>query len=116
MPSGWNRDSSDDDPEVGSYHSIEYLGNSYTLPQIAGLVALVLSVNPDLTYRDVQQVFIHASRHFDFADPFLQSNAAGYLFTHNTGYGVPDAGTAVRLAKRWVNARPLIKKTYQEML
>ena len=111
--SGWNRDSSDDDPEVGSYHSLEYLGNSYTLPQIAGLVALILSVNPDLTYRDVQQVFIHASRHFDFADPFLQSNAAGYLFTHNTGYGVPDAGTAVRLAKRWVNARPLIKKTYQ---
>ena len=111
--SGWNRDSSDDDPEVGSYHSLEYLGNSYTLPQIAGLAALVLNVNPDLTYRDVQQVFIHASRHFDFADPFLQSNAAGYLFTHNTGYGVPDAGTAVRLAKRWVNARPLIKKTYQ---
>ncbi len=110
---GENRDSSADDPEVGSYHSLEYLGNSYTLPQIAGLVALILSVNPDLTYRDVQQVFIHASRHFDFADPFLQSNAAGYLFTHNTGYGVPDAGTAVRLAKRWVNARPLIKKTYQ---
>ena len=110
---GENRDSSDDDPEVGSYHSLEYLGNSYTLPQIAGLVALILNVNPDLTYRDVQQVFIHASRHFDFADPFLQSNAAGYLFTHNTGYGVPDAGTAVRLAKRWVNARPLIKKTYQ---
>ena len=110
---GENRDSSADDPEVGSYHSLEYLGNSYTLPQIAGLVALILNVNPDLTYRDVQQVFIHASRHFDFADPFLQSNAAGYLFTHNTGYGVPDAGTAVRLAKRWVNARPLIKKTYQ---
>ena len=111
--SGENRDSSDHDPEVGSYHLIEYLGNSYTLPQIAGVVALILSVNPDLTYRDVQQVFIHASRHFDFADPFLQSNAAGYLFTHNTGYGVPDAGAAVRLAKRWVNARPLIKKTYQ---
>ena len=112
--SGWNRDSSDDDPEVGSYHSIEYLGNSYTLPQIAGLVALVLSVNPDLTYRDVQQVFIHASRHFDFADPFLQPNAAGYLFTHNTGYGVPDAGVAVRLAKRWANVRPLVRKSYKQ--
>ena len=113
---GENRDSSDDDPEVGSYHSLEYLGNSYTLPQIAGLVALVLNVNPDLTYRDVQQVFIHASRHFDFADPFLQSNAAGYLFTHNTGYGVPDAGAAVRLAKRWANARPFVEKSYQASL
>ena len=112
--SGWNRDSSDDDPEVGSYHSLEYLGNSYTLPQIAGLVALILNVNPDLTYRDVQQVFIHASRHFDFADPFLQSNAAGYLFTNNTGYGVPDAGVAVRLAKRWTNVRPLVEKSYKQ--
>ena len=111
--SGLNRDSSDDDPEVGSYHPLG-LGNSYTLPQIAGVVALVLSVNPDLTYRDVQQVFIHASRHFDFADPFLQSNAAGYLFTHNTGYGVPDAGAAVRLAKRWGNVRPLVEKSYKQ--
>ena len=114
--SGLNRDSSDDDPEVGSYHQLEYLdlGNSYVLPQIASLVALILSVNPDLTYRDVQQVFIHASRHFDFADPFLQSNAAGYLFTHNTGYGVPDAGVAVRLAKRWTNVRPLVEKLYKQ--
>ena len=111
---GWNRDFSHDDPEVGSYHLIEYLGNSYALPQIAGLVALILSVNPDLTYRDVQQVFIHASRHFDFADPFLQSSAAGYLFTHNTGYGVPDAATAVRLAKRWTNVRPLVEKSYKQ--
>ena len=99
---------------MGGYHSLEYPGNSYTLPQIAGQVALILSVNPDLTYRDVQQVFIHASRHFDFADPFLQSNAAGYLFTHNTGYGVPDAGAAVRLAKRWTNVRPLVEKSYKQ--
>ena len=111
---GWNRESSDDDPEVGSYHSIEHPGNSYTLPQIAGLVALILSANPDLTYRDVQQVIIHASRQYDFADPFLQSNAAGYPFSLNTGYGVPDAGAAVRLAKRWKNVGALVKKTYKQ--
>ncbi len=111
---GWNRESSDDDPEVGSYHSIKNPGVSYTLPQIAGLVALILSANPDLTYRDVQQVIIHASRQYDFADPFLQSNAAGYPFSLNTGYGVPDAGVAVRLAKRWTNVRPLVEKSYKQ--
>ena len=110
---GWNRDSSDDDPEVGSYHSL-VLGNSYTVPQIAGVVALILSANPDLTYRDVQQVLIHTARHYDFADPFLQFNAAGYLFSLNTGYGVPDAGAAVRLAKRWKNAGALVKKSYNQ--
>ncbi len=111
---GWNRESSDDDPEVGSYYALKHLGNSYTLPQIAGLVALILSANPDLTYRDVQQVIIHASRHYDFADPFLQSNASGYPFSLNTGYGVPDAGAAVRLAKRWTNVRPLVEKSYKQ--
>ena len=110
---GWNRDSSDDDPEVGSYHSLDP-ANSYTVPQIAGVVALILSANPDLTYRDVQQVLIHTARHYDFADPFLQFNAAGYLFSLNTGYGVPDAGAAVRLAKRWKNAGALVKKSYNQ--
>ncbi|MFQ3168188.1 MAG: subtilisin family serine protease/subtilisin-like proprotein convertase family protein, partial [Limisphaerales bacterium] len=110
---GRNRDSSDDDPEVGSYYSL-VLGNSYTVPQIAGVVALILSANPDLTYRDVQQVLIHTARHYDFADPFLQFNAAGYLFSLNTGYGVPDAGAAVRLAKRWKNAGALVKKSYNQ--
>ena len=111
---GWNRKFSADDPEVGSYHAITRGGTSFTAPQLAGVVALVLGANPGLTYRDVQQVLIHASRHYDFADPFLQPNAAGYLFSLNTGYGVPDAGAAVRLAKRWKIAGALVKKSYNQ--
>jgi subtilisin family serine protease/subtilisin-like proprotein convertase family protein len=111
---GWNRKSSADDPEVGSYHAIARGGNSFTAPQIAGVAALILGANPNLTYRDVQQVLIHASRHYDFVDPFLRPNAAGYWFTPNTGYGVPDAGTAVRLAKRWKNVGALVKKSYKQ--
>ena len=111
---GWNRSSSGDDPEVGSYHAITRGGNSFTAPQIAGVVALILGANPDLTYRDVQQVLIHASLHFDFDDPFLRPNAAGYWFSSNTGYGVPDAGAAVRLAKRWKSAGALVKKTFKQ--
>jgi subtilisin family serine protease/subtilisin-like proprotein convertase family protein len=111
---GWNRKFSADDPEVGSYHAIARGGNSFTAPQIAGVVALILGANPGLTYRDVQQVLIHASRHYDFADPFLGPNAAGYWFSLNTGYGVPDAGAAVRLAKRWKNAGVLVKKSYKQ--
>ena len=112
---GWNRKSSLDDPEVGSYHAIERGGTSFTAPQISGVVALILSANPGLTYRDVQQVLVHASRHFDFEDPFLATNAAGYWFSNNTGFGVPDTGAAVRLAKRWTNAEPLVEKTYEEV-
>ena len=72
---------------------------------IAGIVALLLEANPNLTYRDVQQVLIHASRQYDIDDPFLSANAAGYRFSINTGFGTPDAGEAVRLAKRWAKRR-----------
>ena len=111
---GWNRKSNNDDPEVGSYIAIDRGGNSYSVPQIAGIVALMLEANPELTYRDVQQVLIHASRHYDFEDPFLAPNAAGYWFSINTGFGVPDAGSSVRLAKHWTNAESLVEKTYKE--
>ncbi|MDP6677981.1 MAG: S8 family serine peptidase [Verrucomicrobiota bacterium] len=111
---GWNRDSDVDDPEIGSYHVIARGGNSFTAPQIAGVAALLIGANPKLTYRDVQQVLLHSSRHFDFDDPFLSTNAAGYRFTPNTGFGVPDAGLAVRLAKGWKTAAPLVIKTYRQ--
>jgi subtilisin family serine protease/subtilisin-like proprotein convertase family protein len=111
---GWNRDSDADDPEVGSYHAIARGGNSFTAPQIAGVAALLLGANSELTYRDVQQVLIHASQHFDLSDPFSRPNAAGYWFTPNIGFGVPDAGVAVRLARRWKTAAPLVTKTYRQ--
>ena len=111
---GWNRKSDVNDREVGSYHAIDRGGNSYSVPQIAGIVALLLEANPNLTYRDVQQVLIHASRQYDIDDPFLSANAAGYRFSINTGFGTPDAGEAVRLAKRWANAGPLVEKTYKQ--
>ncbi|HWQ92946.1 MAG TPA: proprotein convertase P-domain-containing protein, partial [Clostridia bacterium] len=58
-----------------------------------------------LTYRDVQQILALAARHFDFADPGLQTNGAGYLISHNVGFGVPEAAQAVALALRW-SSRP----------
>src|SRR5262249_14985281 len=74
-------------------------------PQIAGLAALVLCANPNLTYRDVQKILILASRHFDFSDPDLSTNGAGFLVSHNVGFGVPDARTAAKLAGNWTNHR-----------
>jgi subtilisin family serine protease/subtilisin-like proprotein convertase family protein len=85
------------------FNSLAFSGTSAAAPQISGLAALLLSVNPALTYRDVQQILILSSRHFDFADPGLSTNGAGFLVSHNVGFGVPDAGTAVNLARHWVN-------------
>lgn len=81
-------------------------GTSASSPLIAGVAALILGANPNLTYRDVQQILIHASRQVDVADPDLRKNGAGFLFSHNTGFGVPDAGFAVALAQTWTSRPP----------
>jgi len=79
------------------------IGTSFAAPQVSGLAALLLSANPNLTYRDVQQILILSARHFDLTDPDLRANAAGLLVSHNVGFGVPDAGLAVGLARSWAN-------------
>jgi subtilisin family serine protease/subtilisin-like proprotein convertase family protein len=84
-------------------------GTSFAAPQVTGLVALLLSANPELTVRDVQLILALASRHFDLDDPDLRPNGAGLLFSHNTGFGVPDAGHALELALRWPNRPPPVE-------
>jgi len=82
-------------------------GTSASSPQIAGVAALILSANPALAYRDVQQILILSARHFDLQDPDVRVNGAGLRVSHNLGFGVPDAAAAVQLAKVWSNRPPL---------
>jgi subtilisin family serine protease len=84
------------------YISLGFSGTSAAAPEISGMAALILSVNTNLTYRDIQQILIFSARHFSsFVDPDLTTNDAGFRVSHNLGFGVPDAGYAVRLAKSW---------------
>ena len=85
------------------FNSLGFSGTSASAPQVAGMAALVLSANPALTYRDVQQILVLSARHFDLADPGLLLNGAGFLVSHNAGFGVPDAGQAVKIALAWTN-------------
>ena len=84
------------------FNSLGFNGTSAAAPQVAGVVALMLSANTNLTYRDVQQILALSSRHFDRADSDSKRNGAGLLVSHNDGFGVPDAGRAVKLARNWV--------------
>lgn len=88
-----------------AFDSSGFDGTSGSTPQISGLCALILSVNPALTWRDVQQVLLHAARQLDPADPAVRTNGAGLRVSHNVGFGVPDAAQAVALARMW-NPRP----------
>ncbi|MCP5523565.1 MAG: S8 family serine peptidase [Verrucomicrobiales bacterium] len=107
---GYNRSSIGDAGDY-LYGATAFSGTSGATPEISGLCALILSANPDLTYRDVQQVLVLSARQRDLADPDLQRNGAGLLVSHNVGFGVPDAGVAVNLAKHWHNRPPRTEVT-----
>lgn len=95
-----------DDSADYAFNSNSPQGTSFAAPQIAGLCALLLGANPSLTIRDAQQILALSARHFDFADRDLTTNGAGLAVSHNAGFGVPDAGLAVRLAQGWSNRPP----------
>src|SRR5205814_3011389 len=88
------------------FESFGFSGTSASAPLVSGVVALMLSANPNLTWRDAQQILILASRHVDLADPDAVANGAGLRVSHNVGFGVPDAGQAVWLARGWSNRPP----------
>lgn len=78
-------------------------GTSAATPIAAGVVALVLQANPNLTWRDVRLVLAETARLNDPNDADWTVNGAGYHINHRYGFGVVDAEAAVARAQSWQN-------------
>jgi proprotein convertase subtilisin/kexin type 7 len=76
-------------------------GTSAAAPLAAGVVALVLSVNSKLGWRDVQGIFALSSEPIDTKDASWRKNGAGLQFSHKYGFGLVNAERAVNLARSW---------------
>jgi subtilisin-like proprotein convertase family protein/subtilisin family serine protease len=102
---GLNRITFPAEPALSDYvfSSLGFTGTSASTPLASGIVALVLSRNPSLTVRDVQQILALSATQPNPNDPDVQTNSAGLLVGHNAGYGLVNAGTAVDLAGIWKN-------------
>jgi len=83
-------------------------GTSSAAPLAAGVIALVLEANPNLTFRDLRLVLAQSARKNHPADSDWSVNAGGFNINHNYGFGVADANAAVTLAKTWVNVGPQV--------
>ena len=87
--------------------STDYLefmnGTSASAPMVAGVTALMLEANPDLTWRDIQHILVRASKKVDSSDEGWFKTHVGRDFNHAYGYGLIDASAAVDLAERWDN-------------
>lgn len=73
-----------------------HTGTSASAPIAAGIVALALEANPNLTWRDMQHLVVRTSRY----DPLKHesgwvSNAIGRKVSHKFGYGLMDAEAMV---------------------
>ncbi|MDR0664803.1 MAG: S8 family serine peptidase [Helicobacteraceae bacterium] len=74
-------------------------GTSAATPMVAGVVALMLEANPNLTWRDVRYILATTARKNDPQDSDWRTNGAGWHVNHNYGFGAVDAFAAVTKAK-----------------
>jgi len=78
-------------------------GTSSATPLAAGVIALILEANGNLTWRDIQYILVQSSRVNDPNDSSWEINGAGLNVSHKYGFGAIDAGAAVSLAENWTN-------------
>lgn len=96
-------------------------GTSAAAPTVTGVVALMLSANPNLTWRDLRLILAKTARQVDagiapitlslakgyyVAEPGWTTNAAGLKFHNWYGYGLVDAAAAVAMAQSYTGYLP----------
>lgn len=80
-------------------------GTSFAAPVVSSAVALMLAENPNLGYRDVQEILAISARS-RVGGPTTENgahgiNGGGLMFDREGGFGMLDAAAAVNLARNW---------------
>lgn len=92
-------------------------GTSAAAPLVAGIVALGLSVRPELTWRDVQHVAIKSAAVINPKDADWQTTQAGRPYNHKYGFGVIDSWQFIENARdhQLVKPQAWLASTEQEI-
>lgn len=78
-----------------------FRGTSSAAPLAAGIFALVLQANPNLTWRDLQHIVVHTAQKTSPKDDGWKYNGANILFNHKFGFGSINATALVNAAEKW---------------
>ena len=90
---------------------------------MAGVAALMRSINPELGWRDIRLILAVTAQKNDSTNPgwfegmasYDGSNYSGSLYQHNHeyGFGVVDAQAAVSQSQSWNNVGQMVKSSSQ---
>uniref|UniRef100_A0A8C3B202 Furin (paired basic amino acid cleaving enzyme) b n=1 Tax=Cyclopterus lumpus TaxID=8103 RepID=A0A8C3B202_CYCLU len=83
-----------------------HTGTSASAPLAAGIIALALEANMNLTWRDMQHLVVRTSRPGRLSAGDWKTNGVGRRVSHSYGYGLLDAGAMVSLAQNWTTVAP----------
>lgn len=83
-----------------------HTGTSASAPLAAGIIALALEANKNLTWRDMQHLVVRTSQPAHLLTNDWRTNGVGRKVSHSYGYGLLDAGGIVSMAKTWTNVGP----------
>ncbi|OAD61081.1 Neuroendocrine convertase 1 [Eufriesea mexicana] len=79
-----------------------HTGTSASAPLAAGILALALQVNKDLTWRDVQHLVVWTSEYSPLREnPGWFKNSAGFWFNSRFGFGLMNAYALVSASSNW---------------
>lgn len=90
-------------------------GTSSATPAVSGVIALMLQRNPNLGWRDVQEILMRSAKKIDENDSgWITANRKDHATGNNTtfkfndkyGAGLVDAAVAVALSGNWTNLGP----------
>lgn len=91
----------ENDPNYSGYNNYysKFNGTSSAAPHVAGVAALVLSVNPNLTAREVNDIIESTAQKVGNYNYSNNSNRPNGTWNNEMGYGLVDAHAAVKRAQ-----------------
>ena len=108
-------------------------GTSAATPMVSGVVAAMLSANPNLSWRDVKYILASTARQVDLNSfsidhPFgndlsghiylqgWRTNAAGFKFHNWYGFGAVNGDAAILMAKTILRVGEKLKSLYMKVV
>lgn len=108
---GYNLDPEDADPYLANVDDGDvtstFGGTSSAAPLVSGIMALGVEANPALDVRMAKHVLARTSRIVDVGNPAWTTNAAGFSFSDDYGFGLIDAAAFTQAVTEVTSLSPV---------